>query len=85
MCQTGASSFSPYNKVLQQIGVLKLQSNVSKWLLEGLIPRVVGKDNETLRVVLRNKAMASPALFSTQCSPWGKSSWFLFGWDARGV
>lgn len=85
MCQTGASSFSPYNKVLQQIGVLKLQSNVSKWLLEGLIPRVAGKDNETLRVVPRNKAMASPALFSTQCPPWGKSSWFLFGWDARGV
>lgn len=43
--------------------MLKLQSNVSKGLLEGLITRVVGKDNETLRVVPQNKDMVSPALF----------------------
>lgn len=64
MSQTSASSFSPSNKVLEWIGVLKLQSNVSKWLLEGLITRVVGKDNETLRVVPQNKGMVSPAPFS---------------------
>lgn len=62
--------------------MLKLQSNVSKRLLEGLITRVVGKDNETLRVVPQNKAVVSPALFSSGFKHCLRL--VLFGWDALG-